>query len=154
MNKIELTEMHLVGLCLQTKTTNENGKSGFDCGNLWQQFEKENYAAQINDKQTEEILAVYHQYEGDHTQPFSYFIGCKVNADSITPAGLDRIVIPKGPYQKFVATGKMPACIANAWKEIWHSGIYRAYKTDFEVYDGRSKDWNNAVVDIFISVLP
>jgi hypothetical protein len=33
----------------------------------------------------EEILAVYHQYEGDHTKPFSYFIGCKVNPDAETP---------------------------------------------------------------------
>jgi len=50
-----------------------------------------------------------------------------------------------------VASGKMPDCVANTWKEIWNSGIPRAYQTDFEVYDERSRDWNNAVVDVYVS---
>ena len=62
-----------------------NGQSSIDCGNLWQEFVKGKYAEIIPNKLTDEILAVYHQYEGDHTKPFSYFIGCKVNADTEAP---------------------------------------------------------------------
>ena len=116
------------------------------------QFEKENYAVKIPGKVSGEILAVYHDYEGDYTQPFSYFIGCKVNGDAEVPPGMDSLIIPKGNYQKIIARGKMPDCIANAWKEIWASHISRAYKADFEVYDERSKDWNNAEVDIYVSL--
>ena len=152
MNKVELEEIRLIGLSLPVKTTNEGGKSSIDCGNLWQKFEKENYADKIPNKLSTEMLAVYHQYEGDHTQPFSYFIGCRVDADAKIPEGLNSLHIPRGLYQKIIAAGKMPDCVTNAWKEIWNSDIPRAYQTDFEVYDERTKDWNKAEVDIFISI--
>ena len=151
MNQKELEEIKLIGLALPWKTTNDMGRSGVDCGNLWQKFEKENCVEKIPNRLTDEVLAVYHQYEGDHTRPFSYFIGCKVDSATEVPEGLDSLVISKGPYEKVVASGKMPDCVANTWKEIWNSGIPRAYQTDFEVYDERSRDWNNAVVDLYVS---
>ena len=45
----------------------------------------------------------------------------------------------------------MPDCISNSGKTFGIQKIERAYKYDFEVYDERSKDWNNAIVDIFVS---
>ena len=42
-----IKEFRLIGLSLKTKTTNENGQSAIDCGSLWQQFEKGNYAEKI-----------------------------------------------------------------------------------------------------------
>lgn len=152
MNKIEINEFKLVGLALKNKTTNENGQSNIDCGNLWKKFETGNYADEIQGKLSDEIFAVYHNYEGDYTKPFSYFIGCKVNADAEIPTGMDALIIPGNKYQKFIAKGKMPGCIADSWKKILNSEVSRAYQSDFEVYGERSKDWNNAEVDIFISV--
>jgi len=147
-----MPETLLIGLSLKTKTTNANEQSGVDCGNLWQEFEKENYAGQISGKLSNELLAVYHQYEGDDTKPFAYFLGYKVKSGTEVPKGLDSLIIPKGTYQKIIARGKMPECIANTWKGIWSSNIPRAYQTDFEVYDERSKDWSNAEVAIFLSI--
>jgi predicted transcriptional regulator YdeE len=152
MNKMELGESRLIGLSLKNKTTNENGQSGIDCGNLWQKFEKGNYAEKIPGKLNNEILAVYHTYEGDHTGTFSYFIGYRVNNDTPVPKGLDTLIIPKGSYQKITAKGKMPDCVTNTWKQIWRSDIPRAFFTDFEIYGERSKDWNKAEVDIFLSI--
>jgi len=152
MNTVELEEIRLVGLALKGKTTNINGQSSIDCGNLWQEFERGKYAEIISNKLSDDVLAVYHQYEGDHTQPFSYFIGCKVKGDAETPPGLQNLTIPKGTYQKIDAKGKMPDCVINAWKEVWVSDIPRSYEMDFEVYDERSKDWSNAEVDIYLSV--
>jgi predicted transcriptional regulator YdeE len=152
MNTVELEEAKLVGLALKAKTTNINEQSNIDCGNLWQEFEKGKYAEIIPNKLTDEILAVYHQYEGDHTKPFSYFIGCKVKAGTKVPPGLETLTIAKGTYQKIDAKGKMPDCVINAWKEVWFSDIPRSYKMDFEVYDERSKDWNNAEVEVYLSV--
>jgi predicted transcriptional regulator YdeE len=94
---------------------------------------------------------VYFEYEGDHTKPFSYFIGCKVDIDAKTPKGLDSIIIPAGYYSKVVSKGKMPDCLIDSWKAIWLSANERAYKFDFEIYDERSRDWNNAEVDIYLS---
>lgn len=152
MEKINFQEIKLSGLALKSKTTNENGQSMIDCGNLWQKFESEKYFSKIPNKLSDEIFAVYHQYEGDYTKPYSYFIGCKVKHDAEVSTNLDSLIIPVGTYKKIVAKGKMPDCIANAWKEIWKSEIPRAYKTDFEIYDERSKNWNDTEVDIFISV--
>lgn len=152
MEKIKLEGFKLIGIKLDKKTTNIGGQSNIDCGSLWQKFEKENFASRISSKISDEIYAVYFEYEGDHTQPFSYFIGCKVT-DSAPASDMDTITIPAQSYTKFIAQGKMPDCIANSWKDIWDSKIDRAYQYDFEIYDERSKDWNNAIVDIFVSTI-
>ncbi|MGC1631937.1 MAG: GyrI-like domain-containing protein [Gelidibacter sp.] len=151
MEKIEKSEFKLIGLKLDHKTTNEDGQSSIDCGNLWQKFEIENFAERIPDKLTNEIYAVYYDYEGDFTKPFSYFIGCKVKSDTSVPQGLDHLVIPAGSFTKVLSKGIMPDCVANSWKDIWNSDMDRAYKYDFEIYNERSKDWSNAEVEIFVS---
>jgi predicted transcriptional regulator YdeE len=152
MNTVELEEIKLIGLSLKTKTTNANGQSSIDCENLWHEFEKGKYAEIIPGKLGEEILGVYHQYEGDSTKPFSYFIGCKVINDAEIPIGLESLTIPQGTYRKINAKGKMPDCVINAWKEVWAADIPRTYQIDFEVYDERCKDWNNAEVEVYLSI--
>jgi predicted transcriptional regulator YdeE len=142
----------LIGIALKNKTSNGNGQSGMDCGNLWQKFEKEDTFNTIQGKISNEIFAVYYNYEGDYTKPFSYFIGCKVNPDLNVPAGLDSLIIQNGNYQLFTAKGKIPDCISTTWQKIWSSDIPRAYQADFEVYGEKSKDLSNAEIDIFISV--
>ena len=151
MDKTKKPEFKLIGLKLDKKTTNEGGQSSIDCGNLWQKFETQNFEGRILDKLSNEIYAVYFDYEGDYTKPFSYFIGCKVKIDSDAPQGMDNLIIPAGSFTKVIAKGKMPDCVANSWKDIWSSKTDRAYKYDFEIYDERSKDWSNAEVEIFVS---
>jgi predicted transcriptional regulator YdeE len=150
MIKTEIKPFILIGLSI--RTTNENGRSNIDCGNLWHKFEIENYVDEIPGKLSNNIFAVYHDYEGDHTKPFSYFIGCSVKQHNEVPAGMQALLVAGGSHQAFKASGKMPDCVANCWKEIWASPIERAYQADFEVYDERSLDWNNAEVDIYVSV--
>ncbi len=151
MNKTKKSEFKLIGLKLHNKTTNEGGQSSIDRGSLWQKFEKENFTKRIPDKLSEEIYAVYFYYEGDHTKPFSYFIGCPVKMDTPVPQGMESLLIPTKNYSKVIAKGKMPDCVANSWKDIWSWNIDRAYNFDFEKYDERSKDWSNAEVEIFVS---
>lgn len=78
MDITKKSEFKLIGLKLDHKTTNKGGQSSIDCGNLWQRFEIENFVERIPNKLGDEIYAVYFDYEGDNTEPFSYFIGCKV----------------------------------------------------------------------------
>jgi predicted transcriptional regulator YdeE len=47
MEKTKKNNFRLVGLKLENKTTNENNQSSTDCGNLWQQFERENIFERI-----------------------------------------------------------------------------------------------------------
>lgn len=142
----------LLGLALKNKTSNKNGQSAVDCGNLWQKFEQEKYFEKIPGKVSGNIYAVYHNYDGDHTRPFSYFIGCKVETDFKATDGLDDLIIPDGKYQLFRAKGKMPDSIARTWGQIWASDVSRSYLTDFEIYGEKSRDWSDAEIDIYISV--
>jgi predicted transcriptional regulator YdeE len=144
----------LIGLQLDRKTFNEGGQSGRDCGSLWQQFESGDFHLKIPGKVSNEICAVYFDYEGDHTRPYSYFIGCQVNSSAEVPEGMSTIVIPEGNYTRLIAHGQMPDCVAGKWREIWDSAIERQYTYDFEVYGEKSKDWSNATVEVFISSNP
>ena len=150
--KSEKGQLRLVGLKLTGKTTNVKNQSSTDCGNLWQKFESEKVSKIIRNKISEEIYAVYYDYESDETGPFSYFIGCRVDNNSQIQKGLSELIIPSQSYMKVVAKGKMPVCISEAWTSIWNSKMKRKFEYDFEVYDDRSKDWNDAEVDIFISI--
>lgn len=149
---IEIKECKLIGLSLKTKTTNKNGQSSIDCGNLWQNFETGGYRQKIPGRLNSEILAVYYNYEGDYTKPFSYFIGCKVHEDEKVPEGMDTLVIPEGHYKLIRAIGVLPDCISKAWGVIWSIFIPRTYQTDFEVYGEKSQDLTHAEIDIYLSV--
>lgn len=142
----------LIGISLPGKTSNENQRSTADIGAFWQTFMKENVASKIPGRVGDDIYAVYYDYEGDYTKPFSYFIGVPVGDDTTVPAGMIKIDIPTGKYQHFTAKGKMPDCMIEAWAQIWNSDIKRTYTADYEVYGSRSGDSENAEVDIFIAV--
>ncbi|MXN92249.1 AraC family transcriptional regulator [Flavobacterium sp. Sd200] len=142
----------LIGIELGKKTYNAKGQSAIDCGSLWQQFISEDIANKITGKLSNDVYAVYFDYEGDHTKPYSFFIGCKVSNDATIPERLDSISIPEQNCTVITAKGKMPDCVANAWQEIWKSDTERAYGYDFEVYNELSADWENATVDIYLSI--
>lgn len=144
-------EIHLVGLTLPFKTTNANGQSGKDCGALWQKFMTEAIAEKVQNKSGEELIAVYFDYDGDHTQPYRFFVGCPVSKIGTLPEGLSSLTLPAGSYHKVTAAGAIPNCIANAWRKIWGSDLKRAYRFDYEVYGAKSRDWSNGEVDIFLS---
>ncbi|HZW63906.1 MAG TPA: GyrI-like domain-containing protein [Flavobacteriaceae bacterium] len=144
----------LIGLKLPNKTSNENNRSSTDCGHLWQQFETEKIINRIPDKLSDEIYAVYFDYEPDDKGLFSYFIGCKVPENVVVPEGLEALTIPGQHYIRFTAKGKMTGCISDAWKAIRQADLNREYAFDFEVYGQKSYDWNNAEVPIYISVKP
>ena len=141
----------LVGLKLQHQTTNENNQANTDCGNLWQKFESDGVFHKVPNKLSNEIFAVYYEYEKDETKPYSYFIGCKVDEETKVPDGLHEVRIPAQDYIKITAKGEMTGCIVEAWKKIWSSKLDRQFAFDFEVYDERSQDWKDAEVDIYLS---
>lgn len=151
MESVRINEIILHGIKLPGKTTNEDGQSTIDCGKLWTEFEQRNIAGKIEGDPSR-LYAVYYEYEGDHTRPFSYFIGCEVAKGTAVPEGLNQLSVPADNYLKLTAKGKMPDCVQQAWRDIWRSNYNRAFHFDFEVYDARSIDWQKAEVDIYLSV--
>lgn len=151
--RIAVSEIKLIGLDLGRPTSNKNGRSGRDGGKLWQQFEKLTESVQIPNSTGNQRYAVYYGYEGNHEQPFRYFIGCPVSSFEEVPEGMDTLVIPAGEYQKVTASGPMPGCMVQTWQMIWNADeqLNRSYRCDFELYDERSHNWEEAEVDIFLS---
>ncbi len=111
-----------------------------------------------NRKKPGTTYCVYTNYESDFTGDYTYFIGEEVaNFDEIAE-DFETLTIPNQSYIKFTNNpGPMPDVCINMWKDILKMkssalGGERAYIADFEVYDERSQDHNNAVIDIYICV--
>jgi predicted transcriptional regulator YdeE len=149
---MEIAKFKLMGLKLPGKTSNLNNQSNIDCAWLWQKFQRENIFEQIPNKVNQDLYAVYFDYGQDPSMAFSYFLGCLVVDPTPKPAHLDELEIPLQQYLKVTAKGTMTACITQAWQQIWDSNLQRKFGFDFEIYDERSQDWNQAEVDLFVSL--
>ena len=94
------------------------------------------------------IIAVYCDYDGDHTQPYTFFLGCAVTNSNTIPDGFTTRTISTGQYHRRRANGTMPAALMAAWSDLWTSDLNRSYKTDFEIHDLASPN----SVDIYVGV--
>jgi predicted transcriptional regulator YdeE len=145
--EINLPEISLIGI--ETRT---NISSIADVGELWQKF----YVNGIQDRTPNcidtRVFVLYSHYETDHTGNFNSLIGSPVTDLAYIPPGMVGRLIPTQKYCVKRAEGTLPNAVIDAWKMIWHSDINRTFKYDFELYDDRAQDQNNAEVDIFIAV--
>lgn len=147
----QIKKFHVIGIAL--RTTNENGQSVQDIPALWNRFMTEGIMDQIPIKVDQTLYCIYTEYEKDHTKPYTTILGCKVsNLDQI-PSGLVGKTIEEQTYIKHVAKGNlMQGIVYEEWTKIWNADLNRAFTADFEVYDERNQNPENAEVDIFISV--
>lgn len=152
MERISIKTFTIAGLSLKAPTTNTNGQSAIDCRHLWETFKNGGYAENIPGKLGDEIYGVYYKYDGDSTKPFSYFVGVRVKPGTEIELPLSTLEVPGGSYIKTTSKGKMPKCVTETWTTIWKENYPRTYIVDFEVYDERSHDWNDAEVDVYLSV--
>lgn len=106
-------------------------------------------------------LCVYTNYASDFNGDYTYFIGEEVTSfdkTNIEGSEFEALIIPSQNYIKFTnQPGPMPSVCIDMWKKIWAMqpadlGGKRAYIADFEVYDERSIDHQNVVLDIYIGV--
>jgi len=104
------------------------------------------------------FYSVYSEYESDHNGAYTYLFGEEVSNFNEAMVDLSTYTIPAQTYKVFTTQpGSMPNVVIQAWQEIWQMneddfGGKRAYIADFEVYDHRSYDPSNAVVDIYIGI--
>lgn len=152
MKIIKVESFFIVGVSV--RTTNENQQAANDIPKLWGRFFAENIMEKIPNKIDRTIYCVYTGYEKDHTKPYTTVLGCKVeNLDNV-PDGFVGIVIQKGSYHTFTASGKLSDGITvfKKWVEIWNTNLKRTFTTDFEVYGEKANDPDNAEMDIFVAI--
>lgn len=117
------------------RTSNEDGQAAAAINTLWQNFFEFEVIDKIPNREGPELYAVYWAYEGDHTKPYRFTIGCKTSADA--PRGLEKVSILPGLYHVDAAQGEQPAALVKTWENVWKSDLSRAFATDFEIYGRR-----------------
>jgi len=143
------------------RTTNAAEASGESkIGPLWQRFMQEKLVDQIPNRADESFTVVYSNYASDETGAYDYLLGARVTSVDHLPAGMSwRRVVPATYAVILTDKGPMPGVLQAAWDRIWHIspgdlGGKRAFVTDYEVYDKRTKDSQNAQVEIHIGLIP
>ncbi|MBA2621217.1 MAG: AraC family transcriptional regulator [Acidobacteria bacterium] len=147
---VELEEVCVIGISV--RTTNQEGKSQRDIGELFGAFTGGNLIERIPNKINNDIYCIYTEYESDFNAPYTTVIGCKVTTLNDVPTGLIGLTIPATKYQVFKSTGRLPECVGETWFEIWQSDINRQYVADFDVYGEKAQNPNDAEVETFVSI--
>lgn len=125
-----VAQKYVVGIA--ARTSNENFYT--EAGPLWLRLGEEKVSDKILNKRNRNLLALYTDYEGDYTQPYTYVLGYEVSDLDHIPAGMVGVVVPYGPYDVFEAAGPFPEAMVELWQGIWASNLSRTYQTDFEDY--------------------
>ena len=93
----------------------------------------------ITKKDNSKTHFVYTNYESDHKENYTYFIGEEVSSFDKNNYELQYITIPAQKYIVVSDIGKIPDICINTWQKIWNMsekqlGGKRSYKSDFELY--------------------
>ncbi len=140
---VELAEKKVVGKCIKTANTDPNMKE--DISKLWQDFFQNNVPADIINKTTGNVFALYSDYDSD-----GYYVataGCEVS--SFDGEVLAQKTIPASKYAKFIGRGLPCSIAAEMWEKIWQVDLDRTFTGDFEDY---TKSYENGEYDVEIYV--
>jgi predicted transcriptional regulator YdeE len=153
-----LPEITLCGISTRTNNKNEMGDEAKIPFAINKYFAS-GIISEINNKvDPGKTYCVYTDYESDHTGEYTFFIGTEVNEVSSENHQLENLTIRPQKYRVLTTDpGSIPRIIIDMWKKIWGMtsedfGGDRAYIADFEIYDERSKDHSNSIVDIYIGI--
>lgn len=135
---------------LELRTSNDECSSTMPAHK--EKFFKENIPSKIPNKVNDNILALYTDYEGDYTKPYSWMLGYEVSHLDQIPEGLVGKVIPESNYAVFTTQGEFPGGLIAAWQAIWKANFHRAYTSDFEVYSFDFDPQKNPQVKIYIAI--
>ncbi len=143
-------KMFVIGLPIVT--SNKDGQFQKEVPPLWEKFFREKIADKINNRKNQNLLAVYTDYQGDYTKPFTYLIACEVTDLNEIPPGLVGKEIAPASFALFTAEGQFPESVAKTWQTIWNSKVKRAYTTDFEVYSADFNPQATPKIKIYIAI--
>lgn len=154
---VELDAMKLAGIAARTTNANEMSGNG-KLGPLWGRFWSEQIAARIpNAKEPGTSYGCYCDYENGAMGEYTMLIGASIDLHAEAPAGMEVVEVPAAKYAVFTTErGPLVEVVTRAWQSIWKwslsSGEERTFTGDFERYDERSANPQDAQVDIYIAI--
>ena len=159
MNPKVVEEAGFTVIGIAERTTNATEMSGEGViGKQWGRFMQENVFAQIPNKADSTIVAVITDYASDKDGEYTHLIGARVTSAADVPAGMVAKKVPAGRYAIFTSEkGPVAKVVVGTWQRIWavpksSPGGDRAYKSDYEVYDERAMDPENAQMDVHVGI--
>jgi len=144
----EQKKKFFIGLAL--RTNNKECSIAMPAHKEW--FFKENILAKIPNQISGNILALYTDYEGDYTKPYSWILGCEVSSLNEIPQGLVGKEITESKYAVFTSVGEFPQGLIAAWQAVWKAELCRSYTSDFEVYHPDFHPQKNPEVKVYIAI--
>lgn len=148
--KLEREEKVIMGI--ECRITEPMKAGSREIPQLWERFEREEIAVQIPQKKSEEVIALYCDYEGDHTQPYTLVIGCPIESVGEIPEGMVVKKAPAASYAVFPVRGAFPQSLMAVWKQVWELELPRSYQGDYEVYGEKFSE--SAELEVFIALTP
>ena len=157
--RVDLQKIMLVGIAVKTCNLGEMNPSVAKISKVMNKFFSDGFREEIKArKNPSKLYSVYTDYENDENGYYTYFFGEEVENFQNLPDGLFTLTIPKQKYLKLTSNkGKIPDIVIDIWNKIWKMksedfGAKRAYIADFEIYDERSHDMENAEIDVYIGL--
>lgn len=143
---------NIIGIAV--RTTNQNNQAQQDLEKLWGQFFAEGIFDKIPNKASNDIIAIYTDYQSDYTEDYTTIIGVQVTELSQIPDGLIGRTFGDANFEKYTAKGEMPNAVVEVWQNIWQNDqtLNRAYNYDFEVYGAKSQNGADSEVEIYLSI--
>jgi predicted transcriptional regulator YdeE len=146
----------IIGIEVRTTNAKEATADGV-ISRQWQIFFQEGILAKIPNKIGPNIYAVYTDYASDRNGEYSFVIGAMVKEETAAPAGMVAKALPGGLFTVLTsAPGPLPKVVLEVWQKVWEledkKKIQRNYQADFELYDQRSRDPQNAQVDLYVGL--
>ena len=113
----------------------------------------ENILEKIPNKVDYTVYSLYTDYEGDHTQPYTAMLGCKVSTLENIPEGMMGKSFDGGTYVKTTAKGDlMKGLVVNEWSKIFEMDLDRTFEADFEAFGEKAQNPENAEVDFYVGI--
>lgn len=147
---IQKPSINIIGIECRTSNASEDGPQ--DIPRLWRLFYSEDILNKIPNKASNEVIALYCDYEGDYTQPYSLVIGCPVTSLNDIPEGMVAKTIPTGLYAAFRAIGEYPTSLIETWGNIWQTELKRTYTGDYEFYGEKFSSGSPRELEIYIAI--
>lgn len=147
----------VIGIAARTSNAREMTGDGA-IPKLWRELVREGVLTRLTNRADSNIIALYTDYESDEKGLYTFVLGAKVPSIETIPQGMVAKQVPAGQYAVFTSErGPVAEVVVNAWKRIWslpqtNPAISRSFKADFEIYDERATDPQNAEVEIHVGI--
>jgi len=159
---VQLGAFTVEGIGIRTTNAEEARPSGKLPG-MWERYFQSEASNHVEADEPHLLYALYTEYESDASGAYTVVLGHKLVSDSTVPKQqsseqtFQRALVPEASYIVFeTAKGLVSEVVPQAWGHIWsyfeQSAVKRAFTGDFELYDLRTFNPEQAVVRIYIAV--